>query len=193
MRNGYSYAYIRANGFRALAESPCTVCCARVTMSLKAADGRSLAAGVWKERDMAGIVVGVDGSQDAHRALEWAVKEAAAHRAPLTVLAIHQVAVSAWTGSTITYPEDETLVEAARKGAEEAVAKAAAGVADRPAITVQAASGLPAQALIDASRDADLIVVGSRGSGGFRAVLGSVSNKVVHHAHCPVVVVPAAR
>ncbi|HEX9064128.1 MAG TPA: universal stress protein [Streptosporangiaceae bacterium] len=140
---------------------------------------------------MAGIVVGVDGSHDAHRALEWAVKEAAAHHVPLTVLAIHEVAASAWTGNPITYGEDESLVEKARAGAEDAVAKAAAGLTDRPAITVQAASGVPAQALVDASRNADLVVVGSHGTGGFRAVLGSVSNKVVHHAHCPVVVVPA--
>lgn len=140
---------------------------------------------------MAGIVVGVDGSHDAHRALEWAVKEAAVRHAPLTVLAIHEVAASAWTGSAITYGEDEAMVEQARKAAEEAVAKACAGIADPPAVTVKAASEVPAHALIDASRDADLVVVGSRGAGGFnRLVLGSVSNQVVHHAHCPVAVVP---
>lgn len=141
---------------------------------------------------MAGIVVGVDGSHDAHRALEWALKEAAAHHVPLTVLAIHEVAASAWTGSPITYGADDSMVEKARAGAEAAAAKAAAELADRPAVTVQAASGVPAQALIEASKQADLVVVGSHGTGGFRSVLGSVAGKVAHHAHCPVVIVPSA-
>ncbi len=140
---------------------------------------------------MAGIVVGVDGSEDAHRALEWALKEAAAHRAPLTVLAIHEVAASAWTGSAITFGEDEPLVDKTRKAAEEAVSKAVAQLAEPPVVTVKSASGVPAHALIDASRDADLVVVGSRGAGGFsRLLMGSVSTQVVHHAHCPVVVIP---
>lgn len=141
---------------------------------------------------MAGIVVGLDGSDHAHRALEWALKEAAAHHAPLTVLAIHEVAASAWTGSAITYAEDDPLVEKTRKAAEEAVAQASAQLAERPEVTVKAASGVPAHALIDASRDADMVIVGSRGAGGFsRLVMGSVSNQVVHHAHCPVVVIPS--
>jgi nucleotide-binding universal stress UspA family protein len=141
---------------------------------------------------MAGFVVGVDGSPDAHRALEWALKEAAAHRVPLTVLAIHEVAASAWTGSAITYAEDDPLVEKTRKAAEETVAKAAAQLTEPPPITVKAGSGVPAHSLIDASRDADLVIVGSRGAGGFaRLVMGSVSNQVAHHAHCPVVIIPS--
>jgi len=58
-------------------------------------------------------------------------------------------------------------------------------------VTVRAVSGLPAEELINASREADLIVVGSRGGGGFaKLMLGSVSSQVLHHAHCPVVVIP---
>lgn len=62
----------------------------------------------------------------------------------------------------------------------------------RPAsVTVPAGNGFPAQELIDASRDADLLVVESRGTGGFaRLLMGSISNQVVHHAYCPMVVVP---
>jgi nucleotide-binding universal stress UspA family protein len=56
---------------------------------------------------------------------------------------------------------------------------------------IRAVNGFPPQELIEASRDADLLVVGSRGVGGFtRLLLGSISDHVMHHAHCPVVVVP---
>ena len=62
---------------------------------------------------------------------------------------------------------------------------------ERPAVTVRAISGVPAEELIKAGEGADLLVVGSRGSGGFGQLrLGSVSSQVTHHAPCPVVVVP---
>jgi nucleotide-binding universal stress UspA family protein len=61
-------------------------------------------------------------------------------------------------------------------------------------LTVRAVSGLPAVELINASRDSDLIVVGSRGGGGFaKLMLGSVSSHVVHHSHCPVAVISGDR
>ncbi len=58
-------------------------------------------------------------------------------------------------------------------------------------VTVQVVSGTPAHELLSTARDADMIVVGSRGAGGFaRLVMGSVSTQVSHHAHCPVAVIP---
>ena len=61
-------------------------------------------------------------------------------------------------------------------------------------VTVRALTGTAADELINASEDADLLVVGARGAGGFaRLVLGSVSTQVTHHALCPVVVVPGNR
>ncbi len=145
---------------------------------------------------MPGITVGVDGSHDAHQALEWAMKEAAAHHAPLTVLTVHEVAASGWTGNPIILPPDLPAVEEVRQAAEETVRKALSQLGEsRPAsVTVRAVNGIAAEELINASRDADLLVVGFRGTSGFaRVVMGSVSNKVVHHAHCPVVVVPEVR
>jgi nucleotide-binding universal stress UspA family protein len=142
---------------------------------------------------MAGIVVGIDGSDNAHRALDWALKDAAALHAPLTVLTVYEVAVSAWTGNPIILPPDHDELEKTRRRVEEIVAKAAtqAGQPEPPSITVRAEIGLAARVLIEASSDADLLVVGSRGSGGFaRALLGSVSQQVVQHSECPVVVVP---
>jgi nucleotide-binding universal stress UspA family protein len=141
---------------------------------------------------MPGIVVGVDGSEHSQRILEWAVKEAALRQAPLTVLAVHQVVGSAWTGEPVVSGQDRPEEAKARQAAEEAVNQVlnAAGDAKPPSVTVRAVSGFPARELIDASHDADLIVVGSRGAGGFRGLLvGSVSTQVVNHAECPVVVI----
>ena len=142
---------------------------------------------------MAGIIVGVDGSHGAHRALDWAMKQAAAKHAHLTVVTVHAVPVSGWTGDPIILGADVPELEKTRQAAQEMVAKAAAQLGEtRPAsVTVHAVNGFPAEELINASRDADLVVVGARGAGGFtRLLMGSISNQVVHHSHCPVVVVP---
>jgi nucleotide-binding universal stress UspA family protein len=145
---------------------------------------------------MAGITVGIDGSHGAHLALEWAMREAAVRHVPLTVVTVHEVAVSGWTGQPIVFPVDQADVEKARQAAEETVAKAAAqlGGSQPASVTVRAVNGSASQELIEASRDADLLVVGARGGGGFAALMmGSISDKMVRHAHCPVVVVPRQR
>jgi nucleotide-binding universal stress UspA family protein len=77
---------------------------------------------------MAGITVGFGGSHSAQRALEWAMSEAALRHVPLTVLTVHPVAVSGWTGDPIILSEDAPEVEKARQAAEDAVAKTAAGL-----------------------------------------------------------------
>ena len=122
---------------------------------------------------MPGIVVGVDGSEHSQQVLEWAMKEAELKQAPLTVLAVHQVAASYWTGSPIIYPADLPEQEKSRQAAEEAVSQAADRLgAALASVTVRAVSGLPAQVLIDASKDADLVVIGRHpgphGPGGRR-------------------------
>jgi nucleotide-binding universal stress UspA family protein len=145
---------------------------------------------------MPGITVGVDGSDNSLRALEWAMKEAGLRHAALTVLTVNPVAVSYWTENPIILPEDKAEEEKIRKAAEEAVAKAASqsGESPPPSVTVRAISGIPAEELIKASGDAELLAVGARGGGGFaRLLLGSVSSQIVQHAACPVTVVPAAR
>ena len=61
-----------------------------------------------------------------------------------------------------------------------------------PSITIKAVNGFPVEVLIDAGKDADMIVLGSRGTGGFaRLMLGSTASQVAHHAKCPVLIVPA--
>jgi len=145
---------------------------------------------------MSGIIVGLDGSAHSERTLAWAIEEAAARNAPVTVLAVHQVASNHWTGHPVLYREDQPEVEKMRLAAQEMTQKAVsqAGEPGPASVTVRAVSGLPAVELINASRDSDLIVVGSRGGGGFaKLMLGSVSSQVVHHAHCPVVVISGDR
>jgi nucleotide-binding universal stress UspA family protein len=143
---------------------------------------------------MPGIIVGIDGSRHSRRALEWAVSEAAARHAPLTVLTVHQAVTGYW-GGPVPYPEDPALIEQAlkevQKETDDVLGEFDAG-ARPPSVTVRAVTGLPAEELLAATEHADLLVVGARGAGGFkRLLLGSVSTHVTHHAHCPVVVVPA--
>jgi nucleotide-binding universal stress UspA family protein len=142
---------------------------------------------------MSGITVGIDGSNHSIRALEWAAKEAAVRHSHLTVLTVHLVPMSGWTGNPITLPQDSEDVEKERQAAEEMTLKVMSqlGEAQPASVTVRGVVGFPSTELIEASRKADLMVVGSRGAGGFaKLVAGSVSSQVVHHAHCPVVVVP---
>ena len=140
---------------------------------------------------MSGIYVGIDGSSHSQLALEWAMREAVIRREPLTVIAVHEVPTSGWGGMTM-YPQDSELREESRKAGQEAVDKAAArlGGAAPSSVSVQASIGLPAAELIELSKDADLLVIGSRGAGGFtRLIVGSTSAQVSQHAYCPVVVV----
>ncbi len=142
---------------------------------------------------MPGIIVGIDGSDNSRHALEWAIREAAVRHAPLTVLTVQATLIGYW-GSPVLYPGDEDLVEHGRKRAQEETDSVLEkiGVELRPSsVTVRAVTGLPAEALLEAAADADLLVVGSRGAGGFkRLLMGSVSTQVTHHAPCPVVVIP---
>jgi nucleotide-binding universal stress UspA family protein len=143
---------------------------------------------------MPGILVGLDGSHYSERALEWAAKEAAIRHASLRVLAVHTVPVG-WSGRGTPYAEDNEIVVQTKAAAQELTDKVLAGIGGaRPdGVTVEAVNGIPADVLLRASEDADMIVLGARGGGGFaRLHLGSVSDQVAHHAHCPVVIIPHA-
>jgi nucleotide-binding universal stress UspA family protein len=144
---------------------------------------------------MPGIIVGIDGSDHSLRALEWAIGEAAIRQTPLTVTTAIQQPAPGYGGYHVPYLGEEDVIEQARKMAqvetEQALDKAGPG-SRPPSVSVQAVSGLPGEALLEAAEGADMLVVGSRGIGGFkRLLLGSVGVQVTHHAHCPVVVIPA--
>jgi nucleotide-binding universal stress UspA family protein len=142
------------------------------------------------------IVVGVDGSEGGAAALEFAVEEAALRKTPLRIVSAWEVPVAAFSAGAA--PLDPATLEAFRLGAAQIAEDAkAAAKTSQPSIEVQAltVSGQPADALLAQGAEAELIVVGRRGLGGFRSLLlGSVSQQVVHYAACPVVVVqhPAA-
>ena len=135
---------------------------------------------------MAGtVVVGVDESDGSRRAVEWAAEEARLRGAVLRPVLAWSYLDQPGGRFDAAYGEDDAL-----RRLDQALA--AAGV-DFGEIEVdrRAANDLPARALLDAAKDADLLVVGSRGSGGFKGLLlGSVSQQVVQHAPCPVTVVP---
>jgi nucleotide-binding universal stress UspA family protein len=144
---------------------------------------------------MSGIVAGIDQSAHSQAALDWAMREAAARQTALAVITVIPAMASPFTGNPLSVPDAGNAVQQAQQAAEDAVAKSASlNESQPPSVTVRALTGFPAQVLIDASRDADLVVVGARGQGGFAALLlGSVSNQVAHHAACPVVIVPSGR
>ena len=131
------------------------------------------------------VVVGVDESDGSRRAVEWAAEEARLRGAVLRPVLAWSFLDQPEGKFDAAYGEDDAL-----RRLDQALE--AAGV-DLRAIEVdrRAVNDLPARALLDASKDADLLVVGSRGAGGFKGLLlGSVSQQVVQHAPCPVTVVP---
>jgi nucleotide-binding universal stress UspA family protein len=138
------------------------------------------------------IVVGVDGSDGGAAALEFAAAEAALRQARLRIVSAWEVPVSTYHAG-LAPSLDPTMLDAFRERAEQ-IADDAAATAKKaqPSVEVEAltVTGQPADALLAQGADAELIVVGRRGLGGFRSLLlGSVSQQVVHHATCPVVVV----
>lgn len=129
------------------------------------------------------VVVGVDGSQNSRDALRWA-----ANYAQLTGAEVRAV-ISYKTELYIGGSPNPGLATQARETVEEAVSDVF-GAKPSVSVTTDVIAGHPAQVLVEASRSADLLVVGSRGHGAFVGMfLGSVSNHCVHHAKCPVLVI----
>ena len=133
------------------------------------------------------IVVGVDGSASSTAALAWALKQAALTGAVVDAVIAWEVPAN--YSFLVQVPVDINYAEIAAQVAADAIAEVS-GPGEQVKIRSTATEGNPARVLVDASKGADLLVVGSRGHGGFtEALLGSVSQHCVHHATCPVVVI----
>jgi len=134
------------------------------------------------------IVVGLDGSESSSQALLWAYQEAKLRGAVIR-------AVKAWELPIPTYAAyipEQIYVDAAKDASTSVDDQIERVLGPHPDVTVttEVHEGDASQVILDHSEDADMIVVGSRGLGGFSGVLlGSVSSRVVHHAKCPVVVI----
>ncbi|MGO9502146.1 MAG: universal stress protein [Streptosporangiaceae bacterium] len=140
------------------------------------------------------IVVGVDGSAPSLAALRWAVRQAALTGATVDAVAAWQYpAVVAGYGWAPVMPADDIdFGEVAEKTVTDAISQVVdPGTGVRVSARVE--EGNAAAVLLDVADGADLLVVGSRGHGGFAgALLGSVSQHCVHHAPCPVVIIHGA-
>jgi nucleotide-binding universal stress UspA family protein len=137
------------------------------------------------------IVVGIDGSPRSRRALRWALEASVAGGDRVRVVHAWHVpylALSPLSGAELRLEE---LEERTRAEVRAIVAEETPAVAGHGPVEVAVVCDGPALALIAAGEQADLLVVGSRGMGGFAGLLlGSTSQQVVAHAPCPVVVVP---
>jgi nucleotide-binding universal stress UspA family protein len=134
------------------------------------------------------ILVGVDGSEGANKALEFAAAEAALRGARLRLVCAWEIHEALYSGPAAISIDTFRLL--AEKIVQEAVA-AAEHLQPGVECEGEAIEGHPAQVLLDAAESAALIVMGHRGRGGFTSLLlGSVSQHVVHHARRPVVIVP---
>jgi len=134
---------------------------------------------------MAKIVVGLDGSVPSRQALKWAVAEAAAHGAPLEVVAVHQVAIDSWGMAPVRTAADEPERAKVQAAAQQIV----------DGVVAEAGPNVPPSVqVIEVSRDADQLIVGSHGAAGFgRSLVGTVTSRVVHHAVCPVTIIPVRK
>ena len=139
------------------------------------------------------IVVGVDGSECSRSALRFALEEARIRQTKLRVVVVWHVPLAAYGAAWA--PPPPGLMEDAQSAAGEVLAEALElAKANQPAVEIEPVmrEGQPANVLVDEAEKADLLVVGSRGWGGFRELmLGSVSQQCAHHARCPVVIIRA--
>ncbi|GAA4038641.1 hypothetical protein GCM10023063_24830 [Arthrobacter methylotrophus] len=139
------------------------------------------------------IVLGFDGSTHSHKALKWALDEAGRRNGELRLITAWSKPPMSWYPAVLETAAGEIVAEdsperiAERLQADALKAAASEGIA----ATGQAVhADSAASAILDAAKDADLVIVGSRGHGGFPGLhLGSVSTQVIDHAPCPVLVV----
>ncbi len=138
-----------------------------------------------------GVVVGVDGSPGSKVAVQWAARNAELRNVPLTLVHVVPATAGTWLESSLVPAWMRGQRERGRQVIDEAV-KIASESCQRGSAQIECEmpSGITVPALVDLSKDADLVVVGCLGTGTLRGRhLGSVSSGLVYHAHCPVAVI----
>ena len=141
-----------------------------------------------------GILVAVDGSAESDAAVRWATREAVLHDAPLTLAHVVMPVVVSWPVASLQGSYNEWQEQNAQHVIEQAqkTLHASLGEAQPPAVHTKVLHDYIVPALVDASKEAQMVVVGSRGMGAIgRTLLGSVSSGLVHHAHGPVAIIHA--
>lgn len=134
------------------------------------------------------VIVGIDGSSDSVHALRWAAEYARLFQAPLQALTTFDIPAIFGPSALAGWENPSRLEEGAHSMLADIVREA---LGEGAQVEERVLRGHPAQVLVEASPDAQLLVLGSRGHGGFAGMLlGSVSQHTVTHARCPVVVMP---
>ncbi|MET1082913.1 MAG: universal stress protein [Burkholderiales bacterium] len=147
-----------------------------------------------KRTEKYGILVAVDGSPPSDAAVRWAADEAALHDAPITLAHVVVPVVASWPVRSLQGEYNQWQEDNARQVIEQAekVVRAMRDESALPEVRTEILHDYDVPALVSASKQAQMVVVGNRGLGAVgRAVLGSVSSGLVHHARCPVAIVHA--
>ena len=143
-----------------------------------------------RQRERERVVVGVDGSESSLRALRWAADEARRRGATLDVVHAWHLPYAAGYPYLAAYGDLGVFEEEGRAILDRALTET--NLKDAEGVEPIFVHGGPARVLLDTAKGADLLVVGSRGLGGFAGLLlGSVSHQVALHAPCPAVIIPA--
>ena len=140
---------------------------------------------------MGTIVVGVDGSETAVQALRFAIAEAWIRGDDVRAVSAWHVPPTVYGSGLVPPTVDPSAYEKLARSALDDSLEAAAAAESGVAVTPVVSRGKPAHVLCAEAEDADLLILGSRGLGGFRGLLlGSTGQQCTHHASCPVVIVP---
>jgi nucleotide-binding universal stress UspA family protein len=140
-----------------------------------------------------GIIVGIDGSPESDAAVSWAAHDAAIRGLPLTVVHVESPAAATWSQAAVLEESAGEQLAEGRSLLAHASTIARDAIADTAQVHITGellSSATPVPTLVEQSKDAELIVVGSRGRGALsRSILGSVSAGLISHAHCPVALI----
>ncbi len=186
--SGWRAVLLGSTAVQCMHHAPCPIAIVRMADPDEAKDA-SITMEAAALRDTGPIVVGVDGSPTSIAALRWAVLEAIIRKTSIVVLHCWQIPLP-YLANGYVIPDFDQLRQTAAKVLDWTIAQATEGLTHLPSIMSEVRESSPGQALIGESKSAQIVVVGTRGHGGFVGLLlGSVATQVSTHALCPTVIV----